>query len=102
MRTTVFTAFLALAMVFSASVAKAGIIAPQHHPPTVEDGWQAGTCYKDTPTCSIDTPSQFFEQSAGHPQAGFTQFIVEDEPGPSSVKSRSATCGRSASTFPPG
>jgi len=80
-RITVFAALLALGLVFSAT-AEAGIIAPQHHPPTVEDGWQAGTCYKDTPTCSVDTTSQFFEQSAGHPQVGFTQFIIEDEPGP--------------------
>ncbi len=77
MRTTVMAAFLALGVVFSAPVAQAEIIAPQHHPPTVADGWQAGTCYKDTPTCSVDTPAQFFEQSAGHPQVGFTQFIIE-------------------------
>ncbi|MFI5025260.1 MAG: hypothetical protein ACHQCI_00705 [Solirubrobacterales bacterium] len=45
--------------------------------PTAESGWQAGTCTKDTPTCSVDTPLQFFEQAAGHPQVGFTQFIVK-------------------------
>jgi len=54
------------------------IIAPQHKPPEVEDGWQAGTCYSDSPVeCSVDTPSLFFEQAAGHPQVGFTQFIVK-------------------------
>ncbi|MBA3864864.1 MAG: hypothetical protein H0X42_00715 [Solirubrobacterales bacterium] len=54
------------------------IIAPQHPPAyTATDGWQAGTCKKDTPTCSVDTPEQFFEQAAGHPPVGFTQFIVE-------------------------
>ncbi len=60
----------------------AGIIAPQHHPPQSNDGWQAGTCYTDTPICSVATPGEFFEQSAGHPQAGFTQFIIEEEPAP--------------------
>ena len=65
-----------------ASVAQAEIIAPQHHPPQVSDGWQAGVCYTDTPTCSVATPSEFFEQASGHPQVGFTQFIIEDEPGP--------------------
>jgi hypothetical protein len=53
------------------------IIAPQSHPPKASDGWQAGTCNTDTPTCSVDTPGQFFEQAAGHPQVGFTQFIVK-------------------------
>jgi hypothetical protein len=62
--------------------AQAGIIAPQHHPPQVTDGWQAGVCYTDTPTCSVATPGEFFEQASGHPQVGFTQFVVEDEPGP--------------------
>lgn len=55
----------------------AEIIAPQHQPPQADDGWQAGTCTKDAPTCSVDTPAQFFEQAAGHPQVGFTQFIVK-------------------------
>ena len=53
------------------------VIAPQHPPLyTPQDGWQAGTCDKDTPTCSVATPEQFFEQAAGHPPVGFTQFIV--------------------------
>ncbi|HEX5374986.1 MAG TPA: hypothetical protein VFW48_02405, partial [Solirubrobacterales bacterium] len=30
--------------------------------------------------CSVDTPAQFFEQAAGHPPVGFTQFIVKHEP----------------------
>jgi hypothetical protein len=55
-----------------------GIIAPSDpRNPTVDSGWQAGTCTIDTPTCSVATPSQFFEQAAGHPPAGFTQFIVK-------------------------
>jgi hypothetical protein len=53
------------------------IIAPQHSPPTAEDGWQAGTCLTDVPPCSPDTPNQFFTQAAGHPPVGFTQFIVK-------------------------
>jgi hypothetical protein len=57
------------------------IIEEQHTPPTKEDGWQAGTCTEEPPesteVCSIATPGQFFEQAAGHPQWGFTQFIVK-------------------------
>jgi hypothetical protein len=49
--------------------------------PTVNSGWQAGTCTKDTPTCSVATPEQFFENAAGHPQVGFTQFIVRHKKG---------------------
>lgn len=61
------------------------IIAPRHKPPEAGDGWQAGTCYEDPPfpaQCSVDTESLFFEQSAGHPQVGFTQFIIKEEPAP--------------------
>ena len=32
--------------------------------------------------CSVATPNQFFEQTAGHPQVGFTQFIVKNEARP--------------------
>jgi hypothetical protein len=57
------------------------IIAPSNpHEPTVESGWQAGTCNAEPPEvpteCSVATPSQFFELAAGHPNWGFTQFIV--------------------------
>jgi len=79
------TAFLALGAVFWAPAALAStadIIAPSDpENPQADSGWQAGTCITDTPTCSVDTPEQFFEQAAGHPQVGFTQFIVEYEPG---------------------
>lgn len=65
----------------SAAMARAdttGIIAPSDPDnPKADSGWQAGTCTKDTPTCSVATPSEFFEQAAGHPQVGFTQFIVK-------------------------
>jgi hypothetical protein len=68
-------AAMALAIAAPAASAAPEIIAPQHHPPQADDGWQAGTCYSDP--CSVDTPSLFFEQAAGHPQDGFTQFIVK-------------------------
>jgi hypothetical protein len=62
------------------------IIAPSPVPPggepTAGNGWQAGTCKSDgPPVCSVDTPDQFFEEAAAHPQVGFTQFIVKNEPG---------------------
>ncbi len=66
----------------SAEIDNSTIIAPQHDPPESIDGWQAGTCTLDTPPCSVDTPLQFFEQAAGHPPVGFTQFIIKQEPGP--------------------
>lgn len=59
----------------------AGIIAPSDpHSPEVNSGWQAGTCTTDTPPCSVATDTQFFEDAAAHPQVGFTQFIVKNEP----------------------
>jgi hypothetical protein len=51
--------------------------APQNTPPNSADGWQAGTC--QISTCAPDSaPPQafFFEQAAGHPIFGITQFIV--------------------------
>lgn len=54
------------------------IIAPSDpHEPKVDSGWQAGTCTSDAGPCSVATPLQFFEQAAGHPPVGFTQFIVK-------------------------
>jgi hypothetical protein len=63
----------------------AGIIAPSDpFAPTVDSGWQAGTCNDEPPTaaafCSVATSTQFFEDAAGHPPFGFTQFIVKNEP----------------------
>ncbi len=67
----------------SAARASTGdIIAPQSNPPQPTDGWQAGTCTTDSPECTVDTTAQFFKQSAGHPQVGFTQFIVKHTDGP--------------------
>jgi hypothetical protein len=58
------------------------IVAPSDpESPQVDSGWQAGTCIEEPPEssayCSVDTPDQFFEQAAGHPQWGFTQIIVK-------------------------
>jgi hypothetical protein len=81
LRSIVATAVFALGATCWAPSVGAEIIAPQHPGnPQVDDGWQAGTCSTDTPTCSVATTSQFFEQAAGHPQVGFTQFIVREEP----------------------
>jgi len=66
------------------------IIAPSDpHNPQVDSGWQAGTCDTEAPdpgapgaeVCSVDTPEWFFEQAAGHPNWGFTQFIVKHSAG---------------------
>jgi hypothetical protein len=68
----------------SASANTEEIIAESKPPYTVNSGWQAGTCTKDVPDtveqCSVDTEDQFFEEAGGHPQVGFTQFIVAHEP----------------------
>ena len=73
-----------------ATASTGDIIAPSDpFNPTVASGWQAGTCNNEPPPlgtapafCSVDTKTQFFEDAAGHPQFGFTQFIVKNEPGP--------------------
>jgi hypothetical protein len=75
-------AALTMAVLASSASAKTeDIIAPSDpHAPTVASGWQAGTCKEEPPespqVCSVATPKQFFEQAAGHPKWGFTQFIV--------------------------
>jgi hypothetical protein len=60
------------------------IVAPSDpEDPQVDSGWQAGTCTEEPPEsaeyCSVATPDQFFEQTAGHPQWGFTQIIVKNQ-----------------------
>jgi hypothetical protein len=73
-----------------ASTASAGgteeVIAPSDpRNPKVDSGWQAGTCNTEpanpgapgAEVCSVDKPEWFFEQAAGHPNWGFTQFIVK-------------------------
>ncbi len=56
---------------------------PAH--PSVDSGWQAGTCNAEPPEpgaglCSIATPDQFFDTASAHPNWGFTQFIIRNEP----------------------
>ncbi len=56
---------------------------PAH--PEADSGWQAGTCNAEPPEpgaglCSIATPDQFFETAGAHPNWGFTQFIIKNEP----------------------
>jgi len=72
---------LGVALPAVAGADTAAIIAPSDpHAPTVESGWQAGTCNAEPPEvgteCSVATPGQFFETAAAHPKWGFTQFIV--------------------------
>jgi hypothetical protein len=68
-----------LALVFfvaSVASAQAGevVFSPQHDPPKNGDGWLAGTC--TTKTCEAESTSEFYEEAAGHPPFGITQFIV--------------------------
>lgn len=79
-------ALIALALLAPAPAAAAtgDVIAPSDpHNPTVDSGWQAGTCAEEPPEsadfCSVATPGQFFERAAAHPEWGFTQFIVAHE-----------------------
>jgi hypothetical protein len=77
---------LALTPAF-ASADTASVIAPSNpHAPTLESGWQAGTCKKE-PAITDPNPADFcnaesnpgeffFEEAAAHPNFGFTQFIV--------------------------
>lgn len=76
----VLAALSLLALAPAAAADTGDIIAPQHNPPSAEDGWQAGTCTTDVPECTPQTPGQFYTQAAGHPNVGLTQFIVKNEP----------------------
>ena len=85
-RAALVAAILTLTAALAVPVASADIIGPQNpDDPQVDSPWQAGTC-KDDPLppgqCSVATPELFFEQAAGHPPKGFTQFIVNAEAGP--------------------
>ena len=80
--TTAVVLVIGLALGTSAQANTSDIIAPSDpNDPKVDSGWQAGTCKKDVPTCSVATPSQFFDRAGGHPPIGFTQFIVKYEDG---------------------
>lgn len=68
-----------LVLGLGAAPAKAGevVFSPQNNPPNSADGWQAGTC--KISSCAPDSEPKaafFFEQAAGHPTFGITQFIV--------------------------
>jgi hypothetical protein len=77
-----FVAVLGMATLASSASAKTkDIIAPSEPPYTANSGWQAGTCTSDTPTCSVETSEHFFRPAGGHPQVGFTQFIVRYKTG---------------------
>ena len=80
-------ALFAIAALPGSGVAATGdIIAPQNHPHTPADGWQAGTCTTDIPECTVATTGQFFKEASAHPQVGFTQFTVKYTEGPLSTK----------------
>lgn len=73
---------LALCLAFGSPSAIAQIVGPQDpNDPQPDSPWQAGTCTADAGPCSVATPGEFFERAAGHPPVGFTQFIVNTEPG---------------------
>ncbi len=56
------------------------IIEPQGQTPESKNGFQAGTCYSDTPFCSAESPDeQLFTQAGGHPPIGFTQYIIQHD-----------------------
>jgi hypothetical protein len=80
---TIATVAISLAMCVPAAASTSDIIAPSDpNNPQADSGWQAGTCTADPPPpaqCSVDTAPLFFEQAAGHPPKGFTQFIVKHE-----------------------
>lgn len=77
-----------LAPTFAAADTEAFIAPSDPHSPTPESGRQAGTCSSEPEPnaaagafCSVKSPpSQFDETAAGHPNFGFTQFIVRNTP----------------------
>jgi hypothetical protein len=74
---------LSLTAVPAALADTGDIIAPSDPThPSVDSGWQAGTCKDEPPgePCSIATPDLFFETAGAHPKFGFTQFIIKNGP----------------------
>jgi len=86
LRPNLAAALACLGLLALAPGASAQIIGPQDpDDPQVDSPWQAGTCKADPPPpgqCSVATPSLFFEEAAGNPPKGFTQFIINHEPHP--------------------
>ncbi|HET7589469.1 MAG TPA: hypothetical protein VFK14_04710 [Solirubrobacterales bacterium] len=79
------SAAIGLAAASTAAADTGDIIAPSDPAhPSVDSGWQAGTCNSEPfdggEVCSIATPGQFFETAGAHPNWGFTQFIIKNEP----------------------
>jgi hypothetical protein len=85
-----------------ALAATVDIIAPQSHPHTPADGWQAGVCTTDDPKCTVNTPDQFFRNAAGHPPVGFTQFIVKHREPLPGLKQPVGEVGTVQVDLPPG
>jgi hypothetical protein len=77
-----------LAMSVSASADTANIVQPQNNPANNGDGWQAGTCVlnvvaevgEEKTYCGPQTGAAFFTQAGGHPNFGFTQYIIKHGP----------------------
>jgi len=86
LRTVLTFCLLALMLPASALADTGDIIAPSDPThPSVDSGWQAGTCNAEPPEpgaelCSIATPDQFFDTASAHPNWGFTQFIIKNQP----------------------
>lgn len=86
-RRLIAVAVLALGVAFAVPVAQADtgdIIEPQFEPPNAaKSGFQALTCKEDEPLpeptvfCTPETESRFFIQAGGHPEMGFTQYIIQ-------------------------
>ncbi|MGN6258213.1 MAG: hypothetical protein ACTHN3_10770 [Solirubrobacterales bacterium] len=53
------------------------ILEGQSDPPTAANGWLAGTC--TTPTCTPETPGEFFNVAGGHPPFGYTQYTIKQK-----------------------
>jgi len=63
------------------------ILEENPEPPTAANGWLAGTCI--TPTCTPETPGEFFTVAGGHPPFGYTQYTIRQktvEVGPSEFR----------------
>ncbi len=68
-------ALMSLPVVAQANTAD--ILEKQSDPPTAADGWLAGTC--TTPTCTPETPGEFFTVAGGHPPFGYTQYTIKQK-----------------------
>jgi hypothetical protein len=81
------TLAITVALPAVAAADTASVIAPSDpHAPSVESGWQAGTCKKEPAItdanaadfCNVESNAGefFFEDASAHPNYGFTQFTV--------------------------